>query len=271
MRTALAARLPGAGPAAGFPDVAAIIPAFNEGPRIGAVVTSIRATLPGATVLVINDGSRDDTRENARAAGARVLSHPMNLGYGAALQTGYLFALRHGCHFVVQLDADGQHDPKDALRLLEAIRTGAYDVAIGSRFISPSGYEMGKTRTFGRLALTRLLTLAGGPRIADPTSGYQALSRRAFAMCCREFFPADFPDVDVLLTLHRSGIRITEIPVDMAPSPPNRIPMHAGARVLYYAYKMSLALFRSSWGPVHELPGAPPPHEQREPDESEGH
>ncbi len=237
-----------------WPEVAVVIPAFNEGPRIGKVVADVRATLPGARVLVIDDGSRDDTAARARESGAFVISHPLNLGYGGALQTGYLYASRNGYRFVVQLDADGQHAPKDAVRLLEPLIRGSADVAIGSRFIAPSGYTMSRTRTLGRVLLTRLLILAGGPEILDPTSGYQALSTRAFSMCCREFFPSDFPDVDVLLTLHRAGIRIVEVPVVMAPSPPGRRPMHTGTRVLYYAYKMSLALFRSSWSPPLAIP-----------------
>src|SRR5204863_314048 len=156
-----------------------------------------------------------------------------NLGYGAALQTGYKYATRAGYAYVVQMDADGQHDPADVPRLLAPLRSGVADVVIGSRFIRPSGYHMGALRAAGRLFFQRLLLLCGGPRIADPTSGFQALARRAFVACCADAYPSDFPDVDVLLLLHRQGIRILEVPVEMAPNPAAHVPMHAGTRAIY--------------------------------------
>ena len=158
-----------------------VIPAYNERRSIGAVVDRVHATGLDLDVLVVNDGSRDETAEIARAHGAIVVSHPFNLGYGAALQTGYKYALRHGYDFVVQMDADGQHDPAYVPKLLEPVRAGEADVVIGSRFIEASGYEMGGARTVGRKFFQRVLVWCGGPRIADPTSGLQALSRPVFA------------------------------------------------------------------------------------------
>jgi glycosyltransferase involved in cell wall biosynthesis len=203
---------------------------------------------------VIDDGSTDDTAALARRHGAAVVSHPFNLGYGAALQTGYKRARRDGYDYVVQIDADGQHDPADAKRLLEALRAGAADVAIGSRFVAATGYRMSPIRAAGRALFQRLLVACGGPRIADPTSGFQALTRRAFEFCCADFYPFDFPDVDVLLLLHRHGLRIVEVPVTMAPSPPGHVPMHAGLRAFYYPYKMLLSTLRSALAPRKETP-----------------
>jgi len=230
-----------------------IIPAYNEARSIGDVVARVRATGLDLDVLVVNDGSRDDTAALARAHGALVVSHPFNLGYGAALQTGYKFALRHGYAHVVQMDADGQHDPAYIPRLLEPVRAGTADVVIGSRFVEASGYEMGGARGFGRVFLQRLLVWCGGPQIFDPTSGLQALSRPVFRFCCSDFYPFDFPDIDVLLLLHRHGFRIEEVPVTMAPSPPMRKPMHAGLRAVYYPYKMLLSTFRSWLTPRTKL------------------
>ena len=230
-------------------DTLALIPAFNEGARIGAVLQRLAAAAPTLDVLVVDDGSRDDTAARARAHGARVASHPFNLGYGAALQTGYKWAVRAGYTMVVQLDADGQHDPADALRLLAPLAAGTADVAIGSRFVEPSGYRMGALRATGRLIFATVLRLVGGPRIADPTSGFQALTRPAFELCCGDFFPSDFPDVDVLLVLARHGMRLVEGPVRMAPNPVAHVSMHAGLRALYYPYKMLLATYRSALGP----------------------
>lgn len=230
-----------------------VIPAFNEERSIGTVVDRVHATNPDLDVLVVNDGSRDDTANLARQHGAAVVSHPFNLGYGAALQTGYKYAVRNGYDFVVQMDADGQHDPAYLARLLEPVRAGEADVVIGSRFIESSGYRMGGARTAGRVFFQRLLVWCGGPRIADPTSGLQALSRPVVRFCCSDFYPFDFPDIDVLLLLHRQGFRIREIPVKMAPSPPARKPMHAGLRAVYYPYKMLLSTFRSLLTPRAKL------------------
>jgi len=230
-----------------------IIPAFNEARSIGDVVDRVRATGFAIDVLVVNDGSRDDTAALASAQGAIVVSHPFNLGYGAALQTGYKYALRHGYAHVVQMDADGQHDPSYIPQLLEPVRDGRADVVIGSRFVEASGYEMGGARSFGRVFLQRLLVWCGGPQIFDPTSGLQALSRPVVRFCCSDFYPFDFPDIDVLLLLHRQGFRIEEVPVKMAPSPPLRKPMHAGLRAVYYPYKMLLSTFRSWLTPRAKL------------------
>jgi glycosyltransferase involved in cell wall biosynthesis len=229
-----------------------VIPAFNEAARIGSIIDRVRLSAPALDVLVIDDGSSDDTPERAHRHGARVLKHPFNLGYGAALQTGYKYAERASYQMLVQMDADGQHDPADVPRLVAPLRTDTADIVIGSRFAERRGYRMGAARTAGRAFLQRLLVACGGPRVADPTSGFQALRRAAFTFCCADFYPSDFPDVDVLLLLHRAGFRITEIPVTMAPSPPGRVPMHNGLRTLYYPYKMLLSTLRSAGAPRKE-------------------
>ena len=235
--------------AATRPEGVVVIPALNEESRLGRVIDGARASAPDFAVLVIDDGSSDRTAAVARDHGASVLSHPFNLGYGAALQTGYKEAAQAGYRYLVQMDADGQHDPADVARLLAPVRNGVADIVIGSRFAEARGYQMGAARSVGRAFFQRLLVACGGPRVSDPTSGFQALARAAFTFCCEDFYPSDFPDVDVLLLLHRRGFRIAEVPVTMAPSPPNRIPMHAGLRALYYPYKMLLSTLRSALAP----------------------
>jgi len=227
----------------------ALIPALNEASRIGAVIDGVRRAAEPVDVLVIDDGSEDDTAAQARVHGAMVISHPFNLGYGAALQTGYKHAARAGYTCLVQLDGDGQHDPADVRRLLQPIQAGRAEVVIGSRFAEARGYHMGVARTIGRAFFQRVLVACGGPRIADPTSGFQALARNAFVLCCEDFYPSDFPDVDVLLLMHRRGFRILEVPVTMAQSPSGRVAMHAGLRAVYYPYKMLLSTFRSALAP----------------------
>jgi len=231
-------------------DTLAVIPAFNESARVDAVLSRLRVVAPKVDVVVVDDGSRDDTAARVRAHGVAVVSHPFNLGYGAALQTGYKWAVAGGYDYVVQLDADGQHDPADIPRLLEPLKAGRADVAIGSRFVEPSGYRMGWMRDAGRRLFSAVLRLSGGPRISDPTSGFQALVRPAFELGTGDFFPSDFPDVDVLLTLARHGLRLVEVPVRMAPNAGTHVSMHAGLRTLYYPYKMLLATYRSALGPA---------------------
>ncbi len=234
-------------------DALVIIPALNEERTIAGVLESLRAAVPDVEILVIDDGSSDGTAKIARANGASVVSHPFNLGYGSALQTGYKYGAAGDYAYLVQMDADGQHDARDVARLLAPLRAGSAEVCLGSRFAGDGQFHMGRVRRFGRSCLQGLLYLCGGPRVADPTSGFQAYSRAVFQFCCGEFYPTDFPDVDVLLTLHRHGFRIVEVPVTMAPNPPSRVPMHSGLRILYYAYKMLLATLRSAVAPRQSM------------------
>jgi glycosyltransferase involved in cell wall biosynthesis len=202
-------------------------------------VARVRAALD---VVVIDDGSSDETAAIAREHGAVVLRHPINLGYGAALQTGYKYALRRGATRVAQMDADGQHDPGDLPRLLAPLERGEADLVIGSRFAGAGTYEMGWLRSVGR-ALFRSIAGLAGLRVTDPTSGFQALGARVLELYASELvFPSDFPDVDVLLSAHRRGIRIAECPVRMHPSA-RESTLHAGWRPFYYVYKMLLSLW----------------------------
>jgi len=126
--------------------VLAIIPAYNEEKSIGRVIGKIQKTTPGVDIVVIDDGSTDATVQIARQAGAVVLSHPINLGAGAATQTGYKYALEHSYQFVVQLDADGQHPPRYINDLLNIVKNEPIDIVIGSRFLSDKGYKISGIR-----------------------------------------------------------------------------------------------------------------------------
>ena len=172
---------------------------------------------PDFDVVVVDDGSRDATAAVAVAAGARVLRHPFNLGYGAALQTGYKYAWRAGVELLVQLDADGQHDPSDARALLEPVERGELDLVIGSRFLGAGAYRMSALRGAGR-TLFQLVLRAFGLRVTDPTSGFQAMNRAVLELYTGDAFPTDYPDVDVLLAAYREGLRVGERSVTMAQS-----------------------------------------------------
>jgi glycosyltransferase involved in cell wall biosynthesis len=219
-----------------------LIPAYNEASRIAKVVQDVRAVCPDFDVLVINDGSRDDTAKEARAAGATVVSHPFNLGYGVAIQTGYKYALRHGYDFLVQIDGDGQHDPAFIPQVLAPVLAGETDFAIGSRFLGVESYEPALARRIGMHFFRTLISWLVGQRITDTTSGFQAFNRRVIGYFTTEVFPCDYPDADMLLTLHRAGLRIHEVPVRMHASATGKS-MHSGWKPLYYMFKMVLSIF----------------------------
>lgn len=220
-----------------------LIPAYNEEPTLPGVLRALREATD-AEIVVVDDGSADATARVAAEAGARVLRHPFNMGYGAALQTGYKYALARGAEAVVQMDADGQHDPAEIERLLAPLRAGECDLVIGSRFLDRGAYAMGRTRDVGRHVF-RLLGRIAGIEITDPTSGFQALNRKALQLYAGDFFPHDYPDVDVLVLAARHGLRIRECGVVVHESP-RESTLHGGTRAFYYVYKMLLSLWAAS-------------------------
>ncbi len=142
------------------------------------------------------------------------------------------------------MDADGQHLPEEVPALVALLARGDCDVAIGSRFLAPTGYEMGALRSTGR-QLIRALGRLAGLDLTDPTSGFQALSRRALTLYAGDWFPTDYPDIDVRLVAARDGLRIREVPVRMAAGV-RESTLHSGWKPLYYAYKMLLSLWAVS-------------------------
>jgi glycosyltransferase involved in cell wall biosynthesis len=218
------------------------IPAYNESGRVGPVVRDVRAVLPAADVLVVDDGSADDTAAEAAEAGALVLSLPVNSGYGAALQTAYKYAARHGYDIVGQIDADGQHRAEYLEPMLATLRAdAAVDVVIGSRFLDRDGhYKPSAARRAGIALFGRIATLVTRQHVTDPTSGFQVMRASVARFFCTDVYPADYPDVDILILLYRSGYRVREVPVQMRAS--TNVSMHAGHRSLYYIYKMFLSI-----------------------------
>jgi len=221
-----------------------IIPACNEASRLPAVLEGLEAAGLDLEVVVVDDGSSDATAEVATAGGAEVIRHPFNLGYGAALQTGYKYALARGAKVVAQMDADGQHRADQLGRLLGPVQSGEADLVVGSRFLEETAYRMGPLKGLGR----RLFGLFGrwvGLRITDPTSGFQAMNRRVLELYGADFFPTDFPDIDVLVAAHRRGLRIRECAVRMDPSQ-RKSSLHSGLRPPYYVYRTALAFWVAS-------------------------
>jgi len=229
-------------PLSSFEQTLIVIPSYNEGDNIGAVLRGIKDFIPKVSVLVVDDGSADETARVAERKGAKVISLPYNSGYGVALQTGYIYALQHGYSIVLQMDADGQHDPQNIKDLLMEVQKDDVDVVLGSRFLNRGQYQTSFAKRGGMILFSGLASLFCGQRITDPTSGFQALKGKAIRFVASEFFPPDYPDADFLIMLHRSGFKIREIPVKMHPNPDNKS-MHRGPRTIYYVFKMFLSIF----------------------------
>ena len=192
-----------------------IVPALNEQETVAAVVVGIRA-LPDVEVLVVDDGSSDHTMAVAQSAGAKVVQHPFNLGVGAALRTGFRFADSGAYDIAMQIDADGQHDPNEAAKLIEAVRSGA-DLAVGTRFAQGSGdYRVSSSRRLSMRMLSRILSRRIGQPLTDTTSGFRAFSRSAIELFAFQYPSAYLSDtVESLLIAHDNDLRIVEVPVAM--------------------------------------------------------
>jgi len=195
------------------------IPAWNEEASIAEVIASVREAIPDSDILVVDDGSVDGTAARARAAGARVASLPFNQGLGAALQTGYLYALREGYEFCAHLDADGQHPPEEVARLLEEVRDDRADLVIGSRYSDPSSaeaddYQATLSRRIGISVFRFFLSAATHQRFTDTTSGMRAANRRVMKLFSENYSP-DFAEIESLQLAVREGLRVEEVPVRM--------------------------------------------------------
>lgn len=201
-----------------------IIPAYNEEQNVGRVVQGARRW---GRVVVIDDGSADRTAAEAEQAGATVIRQGRNLGYSAALWTGYTWAMGEGNYHVVQLDADGQHDPRFIPRLVRPVAKGVCDITIGSRFLI-GNYQQTFPKSVGMLVFRNIVWRLTGLELTDTTSGYQCLNRKAMEYYIR--YPAGkYPDANLIIKAHRAGLRIKEVPVIMQPNQQGRS-MHRGAR-----------------------------------------
>jgi glycosyltransferase involved in cell wall biosynthesis len=219
----------------------AIVPARNEEGAVGGVVTEIRAFDPGFDVVVIDDGSTDQTAAAAAAAGAFVVSLPFNLGIGAAVQTGFKFALERGYELAVRLDGDGQHDPAELPKLLAVLDRDEADVVVGSRFAGGEGAQRSsRTRRLGIVFFARLVSLLTRQRVTDTTSGFQALNRRGVAVFAADY-PHDYPEVEATVMVHKHRLRLVEVPVTMREREHGESSITL-LRSIYYMLKVTLAL-----------------------------
>jgi glycosyltransferase involved in cell wall biosynthesis len=230
-------------------DTVVFIPAWNEEENLPAVLDGLRQRLPWADVLVVDDGSTDRTADVARAHGAEVLSLGSNQGLRIGIATGYRWALEHGYAFCGRVDADGQHPPQELLRLLERVRADECDVAVGSRFVSGNGYapyryRPSPARRFGTGLLRRSVAVVLRRPFGDATSGLYAVNAKALPLLA-EPYTSGAPEVEALIRVVDAGLRLEEVPVDMAPRAGGESKLRGGKAVklvLTVAATLGLAL-----------------------------
>jgi glycosyltransferase involved in cell wall biosynthesis len=237
----------------------AIVPAHNEAEAIADTVAEIHRFAPDFDVIVIDDGSTDATAGRAEAAGAMVVRLPFNLGIGGAVQTGYLYAQEHGYEVAVQIDGDGQHDPRYIGELLTCLQAdSALNMVTGSRFLSDGdGHRSSPARRVGIRIFAGLVSLITGRRVTDPTSGLRMTGRVGIELFARDY-PHDYPEVEAILMMHAHRLNSCEIPVAMRPRT-SGVSAISSTQPIYYMIKVLLAvfvgLFRSS--PVVEQGDTP--------------
>jgi hypothetical protein len=198
----------------GAVKILVIVPALNEEASLRGVILGVRRALPEADILVVNDGSTDSTARIAREEGAVILDHPYNMGIGATMQTGFLYALTEGYDLAVQTDGDGQHDPKFLPSLIQPILEKRCNLVIGSRFLSEGGFKSTFPRQLGIRFFTCLLRIFTGKRVTDPTSGFRAMDRRVIELFSGEY-PSDYPEVEALASAHKEGLTFQEVRTTM--------------------------------------------------------
>jgi glycosyltransferase involved in cell wall biosynthesis len=222
----------------------AIIPALNESATIGRVIQEIRAADPGFEILVVDDGSEDETGAIAEAAGALLIRLPFNLGIGGAVQTGFRYALANGFEAAVQIDGDGQHDPSQLRAILEPLVAGDADIVIGSRFAGVGDYRAARGRRLGMRVFAAIVSVIVRQPLTDTSSSFRALNRRSLSL-----FAADYPHgfletVEATVLAGKYRLRMKEVPVTMRERELGRssltIPLS-----LFYTAKVLLAVFVS--------------------------
>jgi glycosyltransferase involved in cell wall biosynthesis len=221
----------------------AIVTAYNEEASVAAVVAELRAVDPGMDVVVVDDGSVDRTAERAEAGGAYVLKLPFNLGIGGAMQTGFRYAYDHGYDVAVQVDGDGQHDPRELPKILAPVVAGEADLVVGSRFGRDEGLAFRSTapRRIGIRVFAWTVSRIIRQKVTDTTSGFRAIGRDGIRLFAADY-PHDYPEVEATVMVAKAKLRLREVPVVMRERAGGRSSITA-LRSVYYMAKVLLALF----------------------------
>lgn len=223
-------------------SICIIIPAYNESATIQRVISEIRLVSRRFHIVVINDGSTDDTGQRARRARVVVIDLPFNTGIGGALQTGFKYALAHGFTTAIQVDGDGQHPPNQIPKLLNQA-TKQTDLVIGSRFVKKTQYQSPFFRRVGSWVFSALIQIVSGKKIVDPTSGFRVYNQHALQAFATNY-PIDFPEPESIVYLLKKGLRIKEATVEMKARVAGRSSI-ASLRALYLYLSIMLGILLS--------------------------
>jgi glycosyltransferase involved in cell wall biosynthesis len=222
----------------------AIVPALNEQDSLAGVIAEIRAADPDFEIVVIDDGSVDRTADVAAAAGVIVVKMPFNVGIGGAVQTGLQYAHAHGFDIAVQVDADGQHDPREIAKLLEPLFADEADIVVGSRFAGARTYRAPLGRRVGIRVFATVVSLIVGQELTDTSSSFRAFKRRAIAYFAKEYPHGFLETVEATVIAVRCGLRVKEVPVVMR----ERAAGHSTLTLpvsIWYGAKVLVAVFVS--------------------------
>ncbi|MCM8783367.1 MAG: glycosyltransferase family 2 protein [Candidatus Omnitrophica bacterium] len=217
-----------------------IVPAYNEEESIIEVMEEIRNYFPEGEILLVDDGSIDKTTYLVKDKVDFLISLPFHLGLGVALQAGYIFAKQHGYDYVVHFDADGQHVAEEIPKLLQPLKTGECDLALGSRYLENSGYKLSFLRKFASKIISRILYFYLRKTIKDPTSGFRAMNKGVINLFTQKY-PYDYPEIEEFLILTKYNLKIKEIPVRMRPRTKGKSSFTFG-RSLFYIFKIFVVL-----------------------------
>lgn len=223
-----------------------IVPAWNESLNVGDTVREILQADADYDVLVVDDGSLDDTASQAAAAGARVVILPFNLGVGGAMRAGFRYAQRRGYTRAIQVDADGQHNPSDIAAVLAGLDIA--DISIGARFAEVGDYSVRGPRRWAMRLLATVLSRVAHTRLTDVTSGFRAANRRAIDQYV-DYYPAEYlgDTIDSLVGAIHAGLSVTQVPVAMRPrvhGKPSHNPLSAARYLMRSTFALALALLR---------------------------
>ena len=218
-----------------------LIPAFNEAAAVGSVIESVRATIPGVPILVVDDCSLDGTVSAAKAAGADILSLPHHLGLGGAVQAGYKLAFELGFQYVIRVDGDGQHEALDIPRIFDALRDSGCEMVIGSRYMNGSAVYTGPLRSLGIHFFRLILRPILGKEVRDPTSGFVGVNRNALQVFSKSF-PLEYPEIEALVVLQRKAFRFQEISCRFHPRKTGKSSI-TPLKSIYYIVHVLLGVF----------------------------
>jgi hypothetical protein len=221
-----------------------IIPAYNEAESISDVITALHNEVADYDIVVVDDGSTDNTSEIVNGLpNVDLIRLPYNMGIGSTMQTGYKYAVHNNYDVAVQCDGDGQHPVHQMKSIVDGVLEGKADMIIGSRYVADSDYTPSIFRRIGKSLLSRIVDSAVGGGVTDTTSGFRAMNRSVLTAFANSY-PDDYPEAEVLVSLFKQGLKAVEVPVNMMPRQGGESSINSH-RALYYIIKVTLAIYIS--------------------------